>query len=115
MARVAGRLAFAEDATFEAGVTPIDGPAVFSGGGAALSLLALGDWLLADLEWWRAFLPPGVRGGASRLRLGGVCVRVVTGTLGEALDLVDGLEVAVRLSGVATPQPAVAATGMKSR
>ena len=98
VARVDGHIAFAEDATFEPARAPIDSPAVFADQGASVSLLALGDWPLADPAWWRAFLPGGVRGSASRLRLGGVCVRLLTPTLGVALGIIDALEAAARLT-----------------
>jgi len=107
VARFDGALAFAEDATFEPGHVAIDGPAVFDGAAACISLLALGAWPLAEPEWWRAFLPPETRGGASLLRMGGVCVRLLTPTLGAALDLLDALEVAVRVPRIeAEPQRA---------
>lgn len=96
VAHIDGRLAFAEDATFEPLAASIDSPAVFDEAGASVSLLALGDWPLAGPDWWRAFLPPEVRGSASRLRIGGVCVRLLTPTLGVALEIIDALEVASR-------------------
>jgi len=103
VARVGGALAFAEDATLAPAAAPIDGPAVFDGAAAAVSLLAMGDWALADPQWWRDFLPPEARGGASRLRMGGVCVRLLAPSLGGALALLDALETAVRALGHEAP------------
>ncbi len=110
VAHINGHLAFAEDATFEPQRSPIDSAAIFDGGGASVSLLALGDWPLADPAWWQAFLPAYVQGAASPLRLGGVCVRLLTSTLGDALAVIDMLEVAARTAGgdsPAEPVPAV--------
>ncbi|MGE3857817.1 MAG: urease accessory protein UreD [Dehalococcoidia bacterium] len=107
VARVAGALAFAEDASIEPATVPLDGPAVFDGAGAALSLLALGDWPLADPAWWRDVLPAEARGGASRLRTGGVCVRLLLPTLGGALAFIDVVEAAVRANGRDGAMPSV--------
>ena len=100
VARIGGRVAFAEDATFAPAAASIDSPAVFDGGAASVSIVALGDWALADPEWWRGFLSSEVLGSASRLRLGGVCVRLLTPTLGAALDVIDALEIAVRVPSI---------------
>lgn len=111
VARFGGALAFAEDATAEPGLASIDGPAGFASAAASVSILALGDWAPADPGWWRAILPAEASGGASRLRTGGVCVRLLTPTLGEALAFIERLERAVRADGSnATGAPSRAET-----
>lgn len=109
VARVNGRLAFAEDATTGPAIASIDGPAIFDGMAASVSLLAIGDWPLAEAEWWSAILPAGGRGGASRLRMGGVCVRLLTPSLGTAIDLLARLEHAVRVPGIGARNDAIKA------
>lgn len=114
LARVGGRLAFAEDATVDPGIASIDGPAVFAGAAASVSLLAIGEWALSDPQWWSAMLPSEAMGGASRLRMGGVCVRLLTPSLGVALEFLERLEHLVREQRIDAREAALAAAGVKS-
>lgn len=95
--RVDRRVMFAEDATVEPSGAPIDAPAAFAGEGAAVSVLAIGNWAPATLDWWDAVdLPAGLRGGVSRLRGCGVGYRALCPTLGDALVALETIEARAR-------------------
>ena len=96
VAHVAGALAFAEDADFRPATAGIDGPAVFNGFGAALSILVLGAWDAATVEWWSSFGHDRLVGGATPLRSGGVCVRALGRTLGDVLEALATIEARAR-------------------
>ncbi|MFA7295590.1 MAG: urease accessory protein UreD [Dehalococcoidia bacterium] len=100
-ARVAGRLAFLEDATIEPERAFLDGPAGYRGFDASLTVIALGAWAPASVEWWDGVAGERGVGGASLLREGGVCYRALFPTLGDALASVAFVERRVRaLPGV---------------
>lgn len=97
LARLDGRVVFAEDATLMPAAAPIDAPGAFAHNDAALSVVAVGEWAPATLEWWSGIdIPQHVRGGASRLRESGVGYRALCETLGDALTVLDSIERAVR-------------------
>jgi urease accessory protein UreH len=70
----------------------LDGPAGFAGAGAALTILALGDWPLTSPEWWLDLdLPLSMAGGASPLAPGLLAFRAICDTLGTAHLFLDHL------------------------
>lgn len=109
VAHVGGTLAFAEDAEFRPAAAGIDGPAVFNGFGAALSILALGAWDGATVMWWSDFAHDRLVGGATPLRRGGVCVRALGRTLGDVLEALAAIEARVR--GTPIPRGELSAAG----
>lgn len=96
VAHVAGTLAFHEDAEFWPVAANIDGPALFNGFGAALSILALGAWDIATVAWWSDFAHDRLVGGATPLRSGGVCVRALGRTLGDVIDALAAVDARAR-------------------
>jgi urease accessory protein len=97
VARAGGRLAFAEDAVYEPSTADIDGPGMFAGAAAALTVLAVGVWPAGgEVLWERLAGCPGIVGGAGSLRLGGSCFRGLCNSLGAALAGVAALEAALR-------------------
>ncbi len=109
VAHVGGTLAFAEDAEFRPATAGIDGPAVFNGFGAALSILALGDWDAATVGWWSSFAHDRLVGGATPLRTGGICVRALGRTLGDVLEALAAIEARVR--GTSVPRGELSPAG----
>ena len=101
LAHLDDRVVFAEDATLSPDIAPIDAPAAFAHDDAALSVVAIGEWAPATLEWWTQIeVPQHVRCGASRLRESGVGYRALCATLGDAIAMLEVIERAVRTSVV---------------
>lgn len=87
--RSAGRLVLAEDATLRPAETPLAGPASFAGADASLSLVAVGGCADAAASAWPSLVDlPGVVAGVSLLRGGGVALRGLAATLGDARAMV---------------------------
>lgn len=96
---VAGRLALAEDGELRPETIAADGVAIFDGRGASVSVIALGDWEPAQVEWWDGFRDfASIFCGAGVLRCGGVSFRALCETAGDALELIDVIERRVRTS-----------------
>lgn len=92
-ARLAAELAFAEDALIAPAELAIDGPAVFAGWGASLSIIAVGDGPTALPAWWGPLCQvEGVLGGVTPLRTGGVAFRALCANLGAAQSATKLLE-----------------------
>ena len=98
-----GRLVLAEDAAIVPSSFAIDGAAAFADDGAAISVIAIGNWPPARTEWWRQFGDdPNVAGAAGALRSDGVVFRALAVHLGAAQSLLRRVEAAAR-SAISCP------------
>ncbi|MBM4414982.1 MAG: urease accessory protein UreD [Chloroflexi bacterium] len=96
-ARVGGRLAFLEDAVMEPSAAPVDDPAGYYGFDASMTMIALGNWAPASIDWWDGVTGEHGIGGASALRSDGACFRALFPTLGDALQAMAFVEQRVRM------------------
>jgi urease accessory protein UreH len=91
--RLSGRLVFGEDALVQPCRAPLDGPAVFAGAAASLSIIAAGHWPPATSFWWEQLeAKQGVVMAAGEIVPGAAIVRALAATLGDAQRFLAAIE-----------------------